>query len=154
MIGRTCFNLLPVSRRYGAVLFDLRQRSSGDICVGGEMAEPMLCTQCGTVAAPRRVTPGSGWITLVLLCFFIVPGLIYWIWRHTSTYAACANCGSKNVIPHASPVAREMISTRPAVAASLQQEVPRRKDTRVGTAVAIGIIVLIVLLSKISSCSH
>jgi hypothetical protein len=118
------------------------------------MAQPMLCTQCGTVAALKRVTPGSAWITFVLLLCLILPGLIYWIWRHTSTYAACPHCGSKNVIPHTSPVAREMISTRPEVAVSLQQEVQRRKDTWVGTAAAVGVIVLIVVLTRISSCGR
>jgi len=118
------------------------------------MAEPMLCTQCGTIRSPKRVTPGSGWITFVLLLFFIVPGLIYWIWRHTSTYSVCAQCGSKNVIPPRTPLAQDMIATRPLVAGSLAQEEQRRKDIRVGTAAAVGIVVLVIVLSKITSCAR
>jgi len=113
----------------------------------------MLCTQCGTIRPPRGVTPGSGWITFVLLWCFVVPALIYWIWRHTSTYLVCAQCGSKSVIPPRTPVAQDMIATRPLVAASLAQEEQRRRDIKVGTAVVVGIVVLVIVLSKITSCA-
>ena len=117
------------------------------------MGQPILCTQCGATTSPRRVTPGSGWITFVLLVCFIAPGLIYWIWRHTSTYLVCAQCGSKSVIPPSTPVAQDMIATRPLVAASVAQEEQRRKDIRVGTVTAVGIVVLVIVLSKITSCA-
>jgi hypothetical protein len=114
------------------------------------MAQPMLCTQCGTVAVSRQVTPGSGWITFVLFWFFIVPGLIYWIWRHTSTYQVCSQCGSKSLIPPTAPLAQTVIAAQPQVATSLIAERQRRKDQSVGTFTAIGIIVLFFILAWIS----
>jgi len=121
------------------------------------MAQLMLCTQCGATTFPKRVTPGSGWITFVLLWFFIVPGLVYWIWRHTSSYEACSQCGSRNVIPPTTPVAQEMIGTRPSVAASLaqsqRQEEQGRDDTRVGAIALLVIVVLVLIVSKLSSCA-
>jgi hypothetical protein len=118
------------------------------------MAQPMLCTQCGMVTTPRRVTPGSVWITFVLCCCIVVPGLIYSIWRHTSTYVVCSQCGSRSVIPPGSPLAQDMIATRPSVAASLAVENQRRRDTGTGAKVVVGIIVLLVLLINIKSCGH
>ncbi len=114
------------------------------------MAQPMLCTKCGTVAVSRRVTPGSGWITFVLLLCFIVPGLIYWIWRHTSTYQVCSQCGSKSLIPPTAPLAQAMITAQPQVATSLIAEQQRRKDQSVGTFIAIGVIVFFFILARIS----
>jgi hypothetical protein len=100
--------------------------------------------------AAKRVTPGSGWITFLLLWIFIVPGLIYWIWRHTSTCASCSRCGSKNVIPTGSPVAQDVIATRPLVAASLAQAKQERRDKRVGVYVVGGLVVLLLILAKVS----
>jgi len=116
------------------------------------MASSMLCTQCGTVAVSRPVTPGSGWITFILLWFFIVPGLIYWIWRHSSTYEVCSHCGSKNLVPTTTPFAQAMIATQPQVAASALTEEQGRKDTRVGAVILVGIIAILVILGKLTSC--
>jgi tRNA_anti-like len=117
------------------------------------MPQPMLCTQCGTVTSAESVTPGSGWMTLVLLLCFVVPGIIYWIWRHTSTYLVCPQCRSKNIVPLASPVAYEAMTTRPAVVAPLAVEEHRREDIRVGAIALAVVVALLIVLSKISSCA-
>lgn len=116
------------------------------------MAQPMLCTQCGSITSPRRVVPGSVWITLILLVCFVVPGLIYIIWRHTSTYSACFNCGSRNLMPTNTPFAQEIIATKPSVSASLAQEKQRQQDTQTGiivTMVIVGVVFVIALLMKL-----
>ena len=115
------------------------------------MAEPLLCTQCGAVTSPKRVTPGSTWVTLILLLFFIIPGIIYMHWRHTSIYAACRKCGSKNLVPLNSPFGREMVATRPLVAASLAEEKQRQKDFMIGAAVFAGILLLLVIMMWLNS---
>jgi ribosomal protein L40E len=115
------------------------------------MAESMLCTQCGAVTTPRAVTPGSMLITLVLLVCIVVPGVIYMIWRHTSRYAVCQKCGSKNLVPIDSPFGRDMIATRPSVAASLAEENRGRNDMVVGGLVLAGIVVLVILIAWLRS---
>jgi hypothetical protein len=115
------------------------------------MAEPMLCTQCGAITSPTRVTPGTVWITLVLLLFFIVPGIIYWLWRHSNTYSACRMCRSRNLVPTESPVGRDMIATRPSVAASLVEEKKGENDMFVGGVVLLGIVLVIAFLVWLSS---
>jgi hypothetical protein len=66
----------------------------------------LYCPNCGTTAQPTRVTKGSMGIELVLWLFFLVPGLIYSIWRLSSRYDACPACKSGGMIPVDSPRAR------------------------------------------------
>ena len=41
----------------------------------------MVCTVCGSVGFPKKVTPGSFLVELGLWIFFILPGVIYSVWR-------------------------------------------------------------------------
>lgn len=66
----------------------------------------MFCKQCGSIAAPATNTPGSILIELVLWLCFIIPGLIYSLWRHNKRHEVCAKCGSTHLIPPDSPLAR------------------------------------------------
>lgn len=65
----------------------------------------MYCKDCGTIAAPATDTPGSILIELVLWLCFIIPGLIYSLWRHSRRHDVCAKCGSAHLIPPDSPLA-------------------------------------------------
>ena len=69
------------------------------------MSATMMCTQCGTVAAPKTYTKGSLLIEMLLwtMCF---PGLIYSVWRLTSRCKVCPACKSNAIIPMDSPMAR------------------------------------------------
>ncbi len=71
------------------------------------MAE-MFCTACGTTGKPKRMTRGSILIEIVLWLCFIVPGIIYSLWRMTTRYNACRQCGSQAIVPLDSPMARQM----------------------------------------------
>lgn len=51
-----------------------------------------ICQDCGEVGFPQRVAPGSFLIEVVLWCFFIVPGLIYTLWRSSNRRAGCPKC--------------------------------------------------------------
>ena len=75
------------------------------------MKTQMYCTACGTVGPSKTVTKGSLLIEIVLWLFFLVPGLIYSIWRLTSRHEACKACGSKAIIPLDSPRAQQLRST-------------------------------------------
>jgi hypothetical protein len=67
---------------------------------------PMYCTTCGTFAKPKRIMKGSILTEFVLWCLFLLPGLIYSIWRHTTvTNAGCPACGSSPMVPATSPIA-------------------------------------------------
>ena len=62
---------------------------------GGNLEGKVYCNQCRAVTKPKL--KGSGWITIILLLFYIIPGLIYMVWRR-SGLGVCGNCNSSNVI--------------------------------------------------------
>lgn len=74
------------------------------------MAKSMICTACGTTAAPKQVTKGSLLIEFILWCCFLVPGLLYSIWRHTSRFNACPKCKSPHIVPLDSPIGKKLHS--------------------------------------------
>lgn len=41
--------------------------------------------------------------------FFIIPGLIYSVWRQSSYHKACPVCGGTNLIPIDSPVGQKLL---------------------------------------------
>jgi len=59
----------------------------------------MICTRCGHQGDTKIETPGSLILEIVLWLCFIVPGLIYTLWRKSSQYDACRKCGSPDVVP-------------------------------------------------------
>ena len=72
------------------------------------------CMTCGIDAKPKTVTKGSIAIELILWLCFLVPGLIYSIWRLTTRGAVCSGCGGTTLVPMDSPAAlmhRKLLST-------------------------------------------
>lgn len=67
-----------------------------------------VCTVCHTVSTPGTRTPGSLMIELVLW-IFIVPGLIYTLWRHSARGKVCRACGSTNIVPAKTPAGRKLL---------------------------------------------
>ena len=79
--------------------------------VGHDMKKEYVCNACGYVGVPKKITKGSIAIEIVLWLMFIVPGLIYSIWRLTSRYEACPNCKTPNsMIPTDSPVGQKLVA--------------------------------------------
>lgn len=73
------------------------------------MATELYCPNCGHIGTPKRYIKGSFLVELVLWLCFILPGLIYSVWRSTSRYKGCPRCGASNMIPVDSPRARQMM---------------------------------------------
>lgn len=71
-------------------------------------AKERICQSCGTTGKTRTETPGSIFIEIILWFCFLVPGMIYTIWRHTKKHQVCPACGSAAVIPADSPAGREL----------------------------------------------
>lgn len=64
------------------------------------------CPACGQVGDGARHVPGSILIELVLWLCFLIPGLIYSIWRHAASKKACRSCRQPGLIPIDSPRAK------------------------------------------------
>lgn len=72
------------------------------------MAKILICSACGTTGKPKSETPGSILIEIILWLCFIVPGLIYSIWRHTKRHDVCRSCGAAQLLPAESPAGRAL----------------------------------------------
>ena len=70
----------------------------------------MVCTRCGTRCEPGTKTKGSMLVEIILWLCFIIPGLIYSLWRLSSKHAACPACGSDQLVPIDSPNGRKLIA--------------------------------------------
>lgn len=62
------------------------------------------CLTCGHEGRSAKVTRGSFLIEVVLWLCFIVPGLIYSLWRLSTRHEVCGNCGAATIVPPGSPV--------------------------------------------------
>lgn len=69
-----------------------------------------VCTSCGFAGAPTIQTPGSFLIEIILWFVFLVPGIIYSIWRISSKHEACPSCGHRTMIPASAPRAKELLA--------------------------------------------
>ena len=81
------------------------------IWIGSKRKPPigMVCRNCETYGYPvYGATKGSALITVILFCFFIIPGVIYAIWRNTGRRMVCAHCGSAALVPWDSPVGQRI----------------------------------------------
>jgi hypothetical protein len=63
------------------------------------------CLNCGFVGKPKQNTPGTLSMEVKLWLFFVVPGVIYSVWRRLATYQGCAMCRTQRIVPADSPVA-------------------------------------------------
>ena len=77
--------------------------------IARKLRKPRICASCGSRTGTRLATRGSLWIEIVLWLFFLVPGLIYSIWRHASRQEVCRVCGSAELVPVDSPRGRELV---------------------------------------------
>lgn len=76
------------------------------------MAAQMYCPICGTVGTSKKYTKGTLGLEVLLWLCFLVPGVLYSVWRLTSRYRGCPSCKAPNMIPADSPKAREALSKR------------------------------------------
>jgi len=79
------------------------------------MAKQMICTECNYIGVPKKITKGSFIIELILYITFIIPGIIYSVWRLSNTALICPKCGKESLIPLDSPKGIELekkVSTR------------------------------------------
>ncbi len=69
-----------------------------------------VCTACGFIGQPITITKGSLGLEIVLWLAFLVPGIIYSIWRLTTRYKACPVCKKEAMIPADTPIGQKLVS--------------------------------------------
>lgn len=84
------------------LLFVLYKAITGPLIAAGKR---YFCMTCGHEGPSKNVTKGSLLIEIILWLAFLLPGLLYSIWRHTSRHKACTQCGATNLAPPDAPMA-------------------------------------------------
>ena len=90
------------------------------------MSEELVCTNCGHVGSTTTVTKGHFALEVVMWICFLVPGIIYSVWRLTTRQEACSVCGNVNLLPKAAPMAQKFLRENPPEKLAVPTEPPRR----------------------------
>jgi hypothetical protein len=76
--------------------------------------KPQVCAACEHVGPTRGHTRGSTVLELVLWLCFVLPGLVYSLWRLSTRRQVCAQCGSEQLVPLDSPAGRRIAAAQAA----------------------------------------
>ncbi len=70
----------------------------------------MICPACGTQGEPATATKGSFIIEIILWLCFIIPGLIYTVWRISSRHPICPVCKAAGMIQVDTPRGAQLVA--------------------------------------------
>lgn len=65
-----------------------------------------ICTNCG-LSTNEGMIRGNLWIEIILWLAYIVPGIIYSIWRRSGPPTICPSCKKEALEPYNSPIVRD-----------------------------------------------
>lgn len=72
-----------------------------------------LCRNCGNQVRPSVSSKVNGCFLIVLLFFFLVPGILYLVWAGTQRIYSCPKCGLQDtLIPLGAPEAQRLLSQK------------------------------------------
>lgn len=99
--------------KMGAIVSSADQviRKAADIATPKGRAPGLYCPSCGTVSNGQRHVPGSIAVEIILWLCFLVPGIIYSIWRLSAAKKACTACKAVGLIPVSSPRAQRELGS-------------------------------------------
>ncbi len=67
-----------------------------------------ICMSCNNVTVEAKLK-GNGWIELLLWLAYILPGLIYSIWRRSGDPSCCPTCNKENLKPYVESTEEDMV---------------------------------------------
>jgi len=73
------------------------------------MSQKYICSQCGHVSGSQTAIKGSLGVEIILWLCFLVPGIIYSVWRSSSRHKVCPSCKSTSLVSTDSPVGKKMM---------------------------------------------
>lgn len=68
-----------------------------------------ICHVCGYVGRPKSHTRGSLLLEILLWLIFLIPGIIYSLWRLSTRQKVCPKCLTPNMIPEDTPKGQELL---------------------------------------------
>jgi len=109
-----------------------------------------ICTACLYVGDEKEESKGSIWITIILLFFFIIPGIIYIIWS-LGGKKMCPKCDKDAMIPIGTARGKELLAQVQKYEAAEKEAQPNKlNDSALLTSLMprleiVGVIVLVVI---------
>jgi hypothetical protein len=113
------------------------------------MSKQLICSSCGHVGSSKTAIKGNGLIELILWLCFLVPGIIYSVWRSSSRYKTCSVCGSTNLVPLDTPIGRKMLADQGKTVEQAQAEYKKEKMP-IFMKIAIGFLIFTVFVGIVS----
>lgn len=77
-----------------------------------------VCKDCGFTGKVIKTAKGSLLIEMVLWLCFLVPGVIYTLWRFSNRVYHCPSCHGQSLIPINSPVGIKLLQGEGHVSAA------------------------------------
>ncbi|MFX1487416.1 MAG: hypothetical protein ACFFBS_10055 [Promethearchaeota archaeon] len=74
------------------------------------MSEDFICPHCRHTGPLEINTKGKTSVEVILWLFFLVPGLVYSIWRRTGRYYGCPECGNPGMVPIGSHLGKHLLA--------------------------------------------
>jgi hypothetical protein len=105
------------------------------------LAPTHICSNCGTASAIHAM-PGSGWIEAILWLCYIIPGVIYSVWRRSKKSTVCASCGAKPLLPINTPAGKRLAATHYPDGIDLE-EFHRPEPEKTSATMTVGLIVFL-----------
>ncbi len=114
------------------------------------MDNRLICSTCGYIGLPGKINKGSGAVELVLWLFFIIPGVVYSVWRRSAKPRVCPSCHSQSLVPIASPVGRELVAkqgkTIDQAQAGVQEMIKSKNKSRNMMLLLLVILILVYII--------
>ena len=116
----------------------------------------MICTTCGYVGYSERTIKGNIGVEIFLWSMFLLPGIIYSIYRSSTKMDACPKCKNPTMIPITSPVGEKLYASHEATLTPEMKEKEIKEETKkkkMGMVVRIIIIAFLlwIVISAISA---
>lgn len=115
------------------------------------MTQTLICSSCGYTGPSVAKIKGSPILELFIWLFFILPGLIYSIWRGSTKNKVCPVCGNTNMIPIDTPIGKKLLQDQGKTLEQVKEEIkakspsPKRQAIRAIIIIAISIFIWIVV---------
>lgn len=110
------------------------------------MAKQLICSSCGYVGDGKRAVKGNLGIEIILWMCFLVPGIIYSLWRQSTYHKACPSCGGTNFIPVDSPVGQKLLKDQGKTVEQVQIEKNRGLTLKQKIWIGVGIFIALSLV--------
>lgn len=112
------------------------------------MDTQLICTICGYTGSKKK-NKGNGWIEIILWFFFLIPGIIYSIWRRSDKQNVCLKCGNKSMIPTDSPQGQKLMGeqqSNPNI--NLNYSEPKKQRSS-ASVILLSVIIAVIVFSGI-----